>query len=299
MVAYSRIDLAKYVVLPVWFGCNNDCTICMLTGLKKNLPVIEFDVYKRIITDIVNDGKYENLILSGAEITTFEDLNKYLRFAASFGWFKQIQIQTNARRLRDKDYLHRLIDSGLNEFFISLHGFEEVHDAITRTSGSFKEALEGIHNLKGLGVNVITNTVLTKTNYHDLVPLMAKLCEEEISELHLWNFCPMERTDTRDLLVSMSDFVELLPEILSTVKASGKALVLKHFPQCISVEEPGFFDNGVPMLLIHDNFWRKFGENRYGECVHRDICKAKECCGLSSAHIQKYGVERGLLSPVV
>jgi len=272
----------------------------MLSGLKRRFPAIGFDNFKKVIIDIVNQGRFENLILSGAEVTTFDDLDKYVQFAASLGWFKKIQIQTNGRRLSDKDYLKHLIDCGVNEFFISIHGLDDVHDAVTRTSGSFDELAAGLKNLEAYDVNVISNTVLTKTNLHDMGRLMTFLSNERISEIQLWNFFPMERTDTRDLVVSMKDFTEVLPEILSIVKRAGKPLVLKSFPECLSMGEPGFFDSLFPVTVLPDVFWRKFSESGFGMCIYREReeCKAWKCWGLSSAYIQKYGDERDLLRPL-
>lgn len=297
MTTYARVDLTKYIVISIWFGCNNNCAICMLSGLKRKLPTIGFDRFKKVLIDIMNDGRFENLILSGAEVTTFDDLDKYVRFASSLGWFKKIQIQTNGRKLSDKDYLNRLIDCGLNEFFISIYGLEDIHDAITRTQGAFKETMEGLKNLEPLDVNVISNIVLTKVNFYDITRLMTCLSKEKINEFHMWNFFPMERTDSRNLLVSMQELVELLPEILSIVKPTGKPMVLKSFPECLSMGPPGFFDSGFPVTILPDIFWREFGKNKFGICIYRDECKAEACWGLSSAHIQKYGDERNLLSP--
>jgi MoaA/NifB/PqqE/SkfB family radical SAM enzyme len=300
-MTYTRVDLTQYVVISICFSCNNDCSICMLSGLKRKFPAIGFDRFKKVIIDIVNSGRFENLILSGAEVTTFNDLDKYVQFAASLGWFKKIQIQTNGRRLSEKGYLRHLIDCGVNEFFISIHGLDDVHDAVTRTSGSFDELAAGLKNLEAYDVNVISNTVLTKTNLHDMARLMTFLSNERISEIQLWNFFPMERTDTRDLVVSMKDFTEVLPEVLSIVKRAGKPLVLKSFPECLSMGEPGFFDSLFPVTVLPDVFWRKFSESGFGTCIYRqrEECKAWKCWGLSSAYVQKYGDERNLLKPMM
>ncbi len=295
---YSRINLTQYVTIPIWYGCNNNCTICMLAGMKKELPLIDFEAFKKLVTGIKNEGKYENLVLSGAEVTTFLDLGKYVRYAASLGWFKKIQIQTNGRRLSDKAYLESLIDSGVNEFFISIQGLEATHDAITRTPGSFKETMEGVRNLGRFDVNVISNTVLTKTNFPDILPLMAFLSKEAFSEIHLWNFFPMESVDSRDLLVSMRDFRELLPQVLSSLKPAKKPFVLKNFPECLSIGENGFFDGGLPVTLIDEAYWRRFRENRFGSCIYRERCEAKSCWGLSGAYVRKFGDERDLVSPI-
>ena len=324
----GRIDLRTYVALPVWYGCNNNCTMCMLSGLKQSLPGMAFDNYQRLIHDIVSDGTYRNLILSGAEVTTFDGLERYLHHAAVTGWFTKIQIQTNGRRLCDNAYCRRLVACGLNEAFISIHGRENVHDAITNVPGSFRQTLEGIRNMQELGVNVITNTVLTRMNYHEVLPLFADLCRESIHELNLWNYYPMDATDTRNLLVSMEDFTLLLPGLgsffaspvegpsgpepsieQSVIEQSvieqpvdeqpnGPILVLKHFPQCLAPGGAVCCDNWSPRLIMHEHFWEAFSRNEFGLCPHRQACTASACWGLSRAHINKYGDEGELLAPI-
>jgi hypothetical protein len=266
--------------------------------MKKELPVIDYEAFKNLVTGIKNEGKYENLVLSGAEVTTFPDLGKYVRYAASLGWFKKIQIQTNGRRLSDRVYLESLIDSGVSEFFVSIQGLEGTHDTITRTPGSFKETMEGVGNLGRFGVNVISNTVLTRTNFPDILPIMAFLSKEAFSEIHLWNFFPMESVDSRDLLVRLKDFRELLPAVLSSLKNSEKPFVLKNFPECLSIGGNGLFDSGLPMTLIDEAYWRRFRENRFGSCIHRERCEAKSCWGLSGAYVRKFGEEKDLISPI-
>jgi len=300
MTSYARVDLSTYVVISIWFGCNNHCTICMLGDMKGKLPVIGFDQFKKVLYQIRDDGRFQNLILSGAEVTTFDELDRYVQLAASMGWFKEIQIQTNGRRLSERDYIRHLVECGVNEFFVSIHGLEEVHDSVARVSGAFRETMEGIRNLEAFDVKVITNTVLTRTNLPDIPELFALLLGEGVSETQLWNYFPMERTDTKDLVVSMKDFVGLLPGLLALGEKAGKALVFKSFPSCLSRGEPGFFDGLFPVTVLPDMFWKGFSECGFGACFHRQrgACHVRECWGLSSAYIEKYGEERDLLSPI-
>ena len=298
MIHYPRVDLSKYIVVSIWWGCNNDCSLCMLSGLKHELPSIGFDAYRQLITSIVKERRFKNLILSGAEVTTFDDLDKYVQFAASFGWFKKIQLQTNGRRLGDRAYLNHLLDCGVNEFFISVHGLEEVQDAIAKRPGAYEETMAGIHHLEELGVPFMTNTVLTRENNHQIVPLMAKLVETKATEHHLWNLFPMETTDNKNLIVSVKEFLELLPEILTVIRPSGKTLILKAFPHCLTIQTPAVFDGVVPTAVLPNRFWQEFGECGFGTCVYRDDCRAEHCWGLSHAYIRKYGDERRLLAPI-
>ena len=294
----TRVDLRKYMVVSIWWGCNNDCTLCMLSGLKHQLPPIGFESYKQLIDSVVRDDKFENLILSGAEVTTFEELDKYVQFAASFGWFKKIQIQTNGRKLSDRAYLEHLIGCGVNEFFISVQGLQEVHDAIARRPGAYEETLAGIHHLEDLDVPFITNTVLTRENYHQVVPLMAMLSKTKSMELHLWNLFPMEKTDSKNLIISIKEFLALLPEIIAVIKPLDKALILKAFPHCLTIQAPAVLDGRVPAAVLPDRFWQEFNECGFGTCVYRSDCRAQDCWGLSRAYRQKYGDENGLLSPI-
>ena len=298
-MTYQRIDFTRYVVVPIWYGCNNDCTICMLGHLKRTLPPIGFHEFTRLLAEIRDDGRFDRLILSGAEVTTFTELERYVRFAASLGWFKRIQIQTNGRNLRDKAYLARLVECGVNEFFMSVHGPGDLHDAVTRSPGSFAQWTQGLDNLADFDVNVITNTVLTRQNYHGIAPLLSSLQSRRISEFHVWNYCPMNATDTRDSVVSMREFLALLGELLAIVKPSGRPLVLKSFPECLAMGEPGFFDNEFPVALLPPAFWQEFGRNAFGTCVFKDRCKATRCWGLCAAYIAKFGDERELLKPFV
>jgi len=299
-VKTGRVDLSKYLVISVWFGCNNDCTICMLSDLKRSLPPIGFEKFSQVVSDVVEHRRFDNLILSGAEVTTFDDLERYVRFAASFGWFQRIQIQTNGRRLSDRRYLDRLVACGVNEFFVSLHGFDEVHDALTRRPGSFRETLAGLRNLEGLtDVNVISNTVLNRTNVHQIAELLHFLSGLRIGELHLWNLFPMEETDRRDLVVSIREFARLLPDLLARLKPAGKPIVLKSFPECLAAGPPAVFDDWFPVTVLPNRFWEEFQRSGFGTCIYRDQCAAVETCwGLSRAYIRKYGDERDILAPV-
>jgi len=294
---YTRIDLKRYVTITAWYGCNNDCIICMLSKVKNSLPLLNFDVYRKLIGDIVSAGVHDCLILSGAEITTFSELEKYAAFAASAGWFRKIQIQTNGRRLSDRGYAKQLVNAGVNEFFISLHGREEINDAITRRPGSFSETWEGLYAADEAGANVITSTVVTRLNFRDMPEFLSLLGRTPASEYHVWNYFPMQRTDTENLIISLAELNTVIPGMLDAVAVSGRPLVFKSFPQCIPVPEPGYIDGTLAYTVIPPLYWKYFNENGFGSCTHRTGCKAKECWGLSSAYIAKYGDDRDLLSP--
>ncbi|MBN1545855.1 MAG: radical SAM protein [Syntrophaceae bacterium] len=297
----GRIDLSKYCVVSIWFGCNNNCRICMLSRLRKTMPAVSYDEFKRVMVHLMRFVEYENLILSGGEVTTFEELEKYVEFAASLGCFNKIQIQTNGRRLSDRTYLERLVRCGINEFFVSVHGFEQTHDAATGVRGAFRQTLQGLQNLSNLkGINVISNTVLTRDNLPEITEFVSFLAKLSVSEIHMWNYFPMGSESKEDLIVSMAEICRLLPELHEIAQCSGKPLVMKSFPLCLPGLAPVYLDSVFPKTVLPDRFWKEFVKCGFGQCVHRQEgrCQSVECWGLSVPYIQKYGSEKDLLKPL-
>jgi len=113
-----------------------------------------------------------------------------------------------------------LIECGVNEFFVSIHGLPQTHDAITRRTGSFEQTWTGLQNLTGFDVNVISNTVVIKKNFHDIVHLMHALHGKKLGETHLWNFFAMEKADTGNNLVQLRHIVTLFLELREIAKGS-------------------------------------------------------------------------------
>jgi molybdenum cofactor biosynthesis enzyme MoaA len=298
IAATERADLRSYFVVSLWFGCNNDCTLCMLHGFREKLPPIGFDRFREAVVDIRDGGFYRNLIFSGAEVTTFTELERYAEFAASLGWFKKIQIQTNGRRLADIRYLRGLVDSGINEFFVSLHGTEAVHDGITRRPGSFRDTLTGLRNLAAFDVNVISNCVLTRENAHNMETLMALLSAEKISEFHMWNYFPMREDGRAGLVVDLDQVVALMPRLRKMLGPEQRPLVMKAFPHCL-LSPPGVvFDSWFPVTLLPDVFWKEFGQSGFGCCPYRDGCADRSCWGLSETYRTAFGDARDRLRPI-
>lgn len=299
-MTHSRIDLRTYITITLWFGCNNDCTLCMLRGLKSKLTPITFLRFQEILSSICEEGVYENLILSGAEVTTFDELPRYVRYAASLNSFKKIQIQTNGRRLADFDYARHLVDCGVNEFFVSIHGLRQTHEAITRRRGSFEQTWAGLNNLSYCDVNTISNTVLTTRNYDDLLPLMRRLHRQNLSETHVWSLFPMQECDRDDHLLSLSRIINVFPALQAVGTVSNIPIVLKNVPLCLPAKPPVYNDSLLAETIIPETYWRAFARNQFGLCLYRKegICQSKHCWGLSQAHVRKFGFEQNLLTPI-
>jgi MoaA/NifB/PqqE/SkfB family radical SAM enzyme len=173
----------KRIDLKTGFLCNNNCRFCVQAH-KKKFGNRDTDELKRCLSDAAREG-YESVVFTGGEVTIRPDVIDLVRYAKASG-FKVIQIQTNGRRFSDIAFCQECIAAGVNQFNPALHGHNpEVHDYLTRSDGAFMQTVRGIRNLKKLNQMVMTNTVITKTNYRYLPHIALLLTKLHVDQFQL------------------------------------------------------------------------------------------------------------------
>jgi sulfatase maturation enzyme AslB (radical SAM superfamily) len=154
--------MAKRADVKIGFVCNNNCRFCVQAHKKQ--------FGSRTVEDIKKDLEMARcncsaVVFTGGEPTIHPGILELVAYADHLG-FRDIQIQTNARRFAYLDFCKKMIEAGANEFSPALHGdVKGLHDYLTRSPGSFDQTVQAIKNLKQLGMRVITNTVIVKPNY--------------------------------------------------------------------------------------------------------------------------------------
>jgi MoaA/NifB/PqqE/SkfB family radical SAM enzyme len=121
-----------------------------------------------------NSRASEEVCFTSGEPTTNARLAVWARLAKESG-AERISVMTNGRMLSNERYAKALVAAGINRFYISIHGHERrLHDALTRTPGSFSQTLAGLDVIAGLkrhGIALHTSTVLTKRNLPHLAAI--------------------------------------------------------------------------------------------------------------------------------
>ena len=161
----SRPSAPYRMDLALTYRCNNDCAHCY-NARPRNFPETTHDQWGKIIDKLWDIG-IPHIVFTGGEPTLYHDLPILISHAERKGQITGLN--TNARRLSDRDYLNRLIQSGLDHVQITIEShIPEIHDEMVKSKGAFKQTIQGLKNALESPLFVMTNTTLLKNNYHEL-----------------------------------------------------------------------------------------------------------------------------------
>lgn len=298
----SLRDHDDYVSVTMEFRCNLRCVHCMIEGTMDWLEPQSDATFDEVLAEQSRSRRWRGLILTGSEITLRRDLPDLARRARAAG-FDHVRIQTHGARLARKDYADRLLEAGVDEFFVSVAGStRETHDHIVDVKGSWERMTQGLTYLDQFEhVRLITNTVVTRLSYPLLPDVVAALASlKRLVQMEFWVYWPMAERDDKDLCAAHADMLGPLAQAIRHARALGRSAEVKNFPHCLLARE-GLGDalvNDQPLLLIDERFWTEFSKNGFYQCVHRQDCASKACLGLNTAYAAKFGWERELLEPM-
>jgi cyclic pyranopterin phosphate synthase len=285
------------VAVTVDFHCQSACRFCIVQEGMNRYKGLPFERFQKMVDDNRVSRKYERAIFTGGEVTLEKSLLDFVRYARASGSFAHLRIQTNARKLADMDYARSLVEAGVDEYFVSLHGADaKVQDGISQRPGSFDEALAGMRNLQSLGARIITNTVINVDNVAVLADIVAVVAPFGVRRMEFWNYLPMEdHADERNLIAPLDAIVPSLGRALDACRARGIEAVTKYVPRCLLGEHAGTLDNSQADVIIVESFWDEFPRFNClyeGECEH-----AESCLGLHHDYVNKFGWEEARLRP--
>ena len=155
--------------------CGNNCRHCSVdAGPGRNRFLTRWDL-RRIIDWASMTGASILEISGGEPLTLGEDLYWTLRYASDRGL--HTSLLTNGYMLSKKT-AERLRLARVTAVGVSVYGSKpETHDDFTRTTGSFKAAINGIRNAERQGLDTIADIVVTPKNLSEL-QFLPNLLEE-------------------------------------------------------------------------------------------------------------------------
>ncbi|HEY8473287.1 MAG TPA: radical SAM protein [Natronosporangium sp.] len=213
--------------------CNSKCSFCIVDSPFVKQDSISRTRVSRFLRDHAGQS-YEAVNIHGGEPTIRRDLLEILEEIRDLG-YPTVLLQTNGRKLARMAYARELVDRGVSLFIVSMHGATALtQDRISKSLGSFEQAVQGIRNVKQLGAKVRTNSVVCNDNYTE-IPDIADLCMDlgadhvNISALHT------SGTALRNFWEVTPRYDQIQPYVLAAVDRvvrRGRVVTLEGFPYC-------------------------------------------------------------------
>lgn len=138
------------VVIEMTYACNWRCSMCMyyhegaVEGMQKTVKdmrktELSTEEIKKFIDDVADMG-VRHISLHGGEPLVRRDFADVVTHAADRG----LHTSTFSNATLITEELAELFTKKLHVIGVSVHGSEEFHDAVTKTPGSWKKAMNGI-----------------------------------------------------------------------------------------------------------------------------------------------------------
>lgn len=157
----SRPSAPYRMDLAITYRCNNACAHCY-NARSRNYPELSTEEWFKILDDLWKIG-IPHIVFTGGEPTLRDDLPELIRHAEANGQITGIN--TNGRKLKDKSYLQKLIDAGLDHVQITFESHEEdIHDLMVCHPGAWQETVTGLKNAVDSNLYLMTNTTMLTHN---------------------------------------------------------------------------------------------------------------------------------------
>ena len=248
----------------------------------------------------------------GGEITIRPDFFELISYAKKIG-FEDIRLTSNGRLFSYPEFVQKAHRAGLRVVAVSLYGHNsKLHEAVTRTPGSFDQCVQGIKNIsKTKGMYLIINTVVSKINYKFLKEISQFVYRLDPKEWHLLELLPDGRAvKNYDILsVPYKELAPYLKRVSQSAVGKIKRIDFFDFPFCLFSKEVlnnkniNFFtpENRYEDIKqeAHDSVFRVKKINRGGRTIYRDKYKVKpdfcrsclyfyQCGGIARPYFEKY-----------
>lgn len=265
------------VDIKVGFYCNNLCKFCVQGRKRDSLPAKSKDEVISSLQEAYGKGKRE-VVFTGGEPCLHPEFLQLVKAAKEIG-FETIQIQSNGRMFAYNDFCIKLINAGANQFSPSLHGHSgEIHDFLTEAPNSFEQTVQGIKNLKKLNQYVLTNSVITSSNYKNLPELASLLVDLGVNQ---FQFAFVHILGTADknkkwIVPRKSEIIDYVKKGLDIGLGAGKRVTTEAIPYCfMEGYEDCVAESRIPNTRIYD---AGFVVEDYGDYRKRDgKIKRREC----------------------
>ena len=220
---FSRQPSAPYRMdLALTYRCNNRCIHCYNEASRAQNE-LSTDDWKKVLSRIWELG-IPHVVFTGGEPTLKDNLPELIAYAENLGLITGLN--TNGRRLSQTDYLHKLVDAGLDHVQITLESHNpSIHESIVASSGAWVQTVKGIKNALNSKLFVMTNTTLLKSNSQYLADTLKFLSGLGVPTVGLNGLIYSGRGESVNQEISEADLTGLLEIAKDHVARTDQRLI--------------------------------------------------------------------------
>ena len=179
----------RLIFWEVTKGCNLRCIHCRATATELSSPT-DLSTQRALgIIDQIAETSNPILVLSGGEPLYRSDIFQLARYGTDKGL--RIALATNGT-LVTKEVARMIVDAGVKRVSISLDGADAAtHDTFRGIPGAFDAAVQGLRNLKALGMSVQINMTIARHNAKQLPEVLQLAKSLGADALHTFLLVPV------------------------------------------------------------------------------------------------------------
>ena len=254
--------------------CNSNCIMCPTSDYERQKSEGMPDAWLMEFLDMLPRNLCHALITGGEPTMRLALFFKVMSVLAARFPNTETLILSNGRSFSSNELVQRLVHDcpPMLEVAVPIHGgTPELHDAITRANGSFRQTLHGINNLLSAGIAIEIRIVVSQMNIHSLAGI-AKLIIDKFPKVSVVNFIGLETRGNcalnfKELYLTHDEAFKAMKLPIKQLMSKGINVGIYNFPLCMV--DSGYWDLCKKSITPE--------KIRYmDECCS---CEAKEHCG--------------------
>lgn len=220
----------EWLEISADYRCNNRCIGCF--SVQPDGPSMSSrEIAEHLLAARRRGAK--SLWLGGGEPTLRRDLLAVVRKARELGYVR-VLLQTNGMLLAYAEQAKRCAEAGITEVSFAIKGATaETHDRLVRTPGCHALMVEGIEQIRRLGLPMSGDLLVYSSNLAEVPAMVRTYAAMGLRHFNVWAFSAVDQGD-RDLSAQVPRLSEVARATAEAADACPEVSVTSlHTPPCV------------------------------------------------------------------
>ncbi len=243
------------------------------------------DILKKIY---IERKHKKNIVFFASGPASRNNLEVFLKFAKKLK-YERISLFTNGIDLNAKS-LARFMKSGLNGVELSIHSHNpDIHNKIIGIKGALEKTLKTLKEALDLGLYVGINSIVVKSNYHDIFKTFKTLNNNFGIKHFKYIFVKSAGMNKKDLKKWLPDWEKAVSELklIYDYEAGGMDIKTVNLPPCLASFIKKHMEDGSHFSSNELGIFKRVGFIKPAKCI--DCALQLNCPGADAGYIALFG----------